>query len=90
MNAKNLTRHAQERKQQRGISDIQVELIRIFGEDHYQKGGCSLSYIPEKKLAQIRNALDKLSNVALVKDGAESGITFMHMDQRIHKTRYVA
>lgn len=90
MNTKNLTEHAQKRKQQRGFTDLQVELIRKFGEDYYQKGGCSLSFISEKKLAQLRNALDKLSNVALVKDGSERGITIMHMDHRIHKTRYVA
>jgi hypothetical protein len=45
MNARKLTEHAQRRKQQRGISDLQVELILAFGDDHYQKGGASLSYI---------------------------------------------
>ena len=82
------TRHAQARKQQRGISELMEELIRVFGEDHYQKGGCVLSYIPEKKLSQIRCALDKLSKVALIKDSTEKGITFMHMNQRIPKTSY--
>lgn len=34
MGTKNLTEHAQKRKQQRGFSDLQVELIRVFGEDY--------------------------------------------------------
>lgn len=90
MNANNLTEHAQQRKQQRGVTDVQIALINMFGENHYQKGGCSLSYIPEKKLAEIRRAVDKLCNIALVKDASERGITTMHMDRRIYKTGYVA
>lgn len=90
MSANNLTEHAQKRKQQRGITDLQIELIRAFGDDHYQKGGCSLSFISERKLTQLRNALDKLANVTLVKTPTESVVTVMHMDRRIHKTRYAA
>ena len=90
MKTNNLTEHAQDRKQQRGINDMQISLINMFGEDHYQKGGCCLAYIPEKKLIQLRKAIDKLSNVAVVKDSSERGITTMHMDRRIYKTGYVA
>jgi hypothetical protein len=90
MRSDRMTEHAQKRKQQRGISDLQVELLNIFGEDHYQKGGCSLSYIPERKLAMLRNAIDNLSNVALVKDASGRGITMMHMNRRVSKTQYVA
>lgn len=90
MRTQNLTEHAQKRKQQRGITDLQIELIRTFGDDHHQKGGCSLSFISEKTLTQLRHALDKLNNVALVKDTSESIVTVMHMDRRIHKTRYTA
>lgn len=90
MRSQSLTEHAQKRKQQRGITDLQIELIRTFGDDHYQKGGCSLSYISEKKLAQLRHALDKLNNLALVKESTERVVSVMHMDRRIHKTGYVA
>lgn len=90
MRANILTEHAQKRKQQRGFTDLQIELIRTFGEDHYQKGGCSLSFISEKKLTQLRQALDKLSNVALVKDDSERCVTIMIMDRRIHKTQHAA
>ena len=86
----NLTEHAQKRKQQRGITDLQIALIRTFGVDHYQKGGCSLSYIPEKKLIQLRNALDNLSQIALVNGVNEETVTVMHMDRRINKTAYAA
>ena len=90
MSSLNLTEHAQKRKQQRGIADLQIELIRAFGDDHYQKGGDFLSFISERKLTLLRSALDKMANVALVKAPNERGVTVMHMDRRIHKTRYVA
>lgn len=89
-NSQNLTEHAQKRKKQRGISDLQIDLIRHFGADHYQKGGCSLSYIDEKTIKQLRSAIDKLNKVAIVKTPSDSVATVMHMDRRIHKTSYVA
>jgi hypothetical protein len=90
MKFQNMTEHAQRRKQQRGITDLQIELIRTFGDDHYQKGGCSLSYVSEKTLTQLRRALDNMSNVALVKETSERVVTVMHMGRRISKTRFVA
>jgi len=57
-----LTEHARQRQQQRGISKIQIEVISLFGEDHYQKGGTCLSYVPEKMICLIRYALDELSS----------------------------
>lgn len=88
----NLTEHAQKRKQQRGISDLQIELIRAFGDDHYQKGGCTLSYISEKKIRQLRDAVDKLttSTIASVKSPDEIDVTYMHMHHRIYKTQFAA
>lgn len=86
----NLTEHAQKRRQQRGISELQIDLIRYFGADHYQKGGCSLSYIDEKTLKNLRGAIDKLDKVAMVITPTEVVVTVMHVDRRIHKTQYVA
>lgn len=85
-----LTEHAQKRKQQRGISNLQIDLIRHFGVDHYQKGGCCLSYIDEKTIKQLRCAIDKLAKVALVKTPTEYVATVMHMDRRVHTTQFVA
>lgn len=85
-----LTEHARQRQQQRGISALQLELLRNFGEYHYQKGGDCLCFIPEKKLSQLRSALEKISNVTMVKSGAGQVITVMHMDRKIHRTRCVA
>lgn len=89
-NFHNLTEHAQKRKQQRGISDLQIDLIRYFGADHYQKGGCSLCYIDEKTIKQLRWAIDNLDKVAMVKTPTEHVATVMHMDKRIHTTQSVA
>jgi hypothetical protein len=86
----NLTAHAQKRKQQRGISDLQIELIHHFGSDHYQKGGCSLSYVDERTIKQLRAAIDRLEKVAMVKTPTESVATVMHLVHRIHKTQYAA
>lgn len=85
-----MTEHARQRRQQRGISELQIELIRAFGEDFYQKGGANICFIPEKKLIQLRNALDKLSNVAMIKGDAGEVVTVMHVNQKIRHTQCVA
>ena len=90
MRSNDLTFHAQSRQQQRGISETQIELLHYFGKDHYQKGGCSLVHIPEKKLNQLRQAIDKLNNIALVKSPGERVITCMHKSRRLETTEYVA
>lgn len=33
------TRHARQRMQQRGISQMHIQLVHFFGEDRLQKGG---------------------------------------------------
>ena len=90
MAKRNLTEHARQRQQQRGISELQIELLQVFGENHYQKGGEYLCFIPEKKIALLRSALEKMSNVAMVTNGGEQVITLMHMDRRIRHTQSVA
>ena len=90
MNHKNLTQHAQMRMQQRGISQMQIELLRQFGKDYHQKGGCVWCYIPEKQLSLLRKAIDKMGNLAMVKDSEEGAITVMHVTKRVKKTNYAA
>ena len=83
-----LTQHAQMRKQQRGVSDMAIRLLSEFGTDHYQKGGCSLSYIDEKTIRQIRSALDNIQSLALVKTPKETVATVMRVDKKIRTTEY--
>ena len=90
MRSKDLTSHARARQQQRGLTETQIELLRYFGEAHYQKGGCSVVYIPEKKLIQLRQAIDKLHNKSLINSSGERVITCMHKSRRIETTEYVA
>ena len=85
-----LTEHCQKRKQQRGVNELMLDLIGYFGVDYYQKGGCSLSYIPENKINELREAINRLSNVAVVKGISNNAVTVMHMDRRMHKTQYSA
>ncbi len=84
MSRSDLTRHAKARAQQRGIGELQIELIRVFGEDFYQKGGTCVSYIPDKKRAQIRKALDRIDNVAMVKGDSGKVITLMHRNKQFN------
>jgi len=88
MTALALTHHARKRRQQRGISDLQIQLIGTFGEDHYQSGGCTLSYIPRKRLQQLREAIDRLDSVALVKTPQEAVATVMHLGRRVTHSDY--
>jgi hypothetical protein len=90
MRKANLTEHAQKRRQQRGISELQIELLDAFGLARLQKGGCTLVHIPEEKLRALRRALDGLEKLALVKSPTEQVITAMHLDRRVHATQYVA
>ena len=85
-----ITEHAQRRKQQRGISNLQIDLIRRFGDDCYQQGGCTLSFLTERRIGELRQALERISKVALVKGSAEEVVTVMRLNKRIHRTEYVA
>lgn len=84
------TSHASQRMQQRGISQLQVMLIKQFGKTQYQKGGDSLSYVPRQILADLRRAIDKLDGVVLVLGEGEKVVTAMHMGRRIRTTYYAA
>jgi len=88
MNNKSRTKHARRRMQQRAISDTQIRLIEMFGDYHYQKGGCHLANIPEKVLSELRVAVDKLSNVQAVFGESDQLITVMHETRHTHKTNY--
>ena len=50
------TQHAKKRMQQRGISELQIRLIREFGRYEYQKGGEDFAFMPEKTLVELRCA----------------------------------
>ena len=84
------TAHARARMQQRGISELQILLIKYFGVTRYQKGGCELSFVPEKTIAQLRHAIDKLLGVSVVIGEEEKVVTAMHKSRRIHTTDYAA
>lgn len=85
----NVTEHAKKRMQQRAISEIQIRLIQEFGQDQYQKGGENFAFIPEKVLAELRHAIDKLAKVRIVLGESDKVVTVMHEMRRVHKTQYV-
>lgn len=85
-----LTLHARQRLQQRAISEMQVRLIREFGQYEYQKGNSHFAFIPEKNLAELRRALDKLAGVALILGESDRVVTAEHQYRRIRRTQYAA
>lgn len=84
------TKHAQKRQSQRAISDVQIELIYHFGVDHYQTGGSTLSFIPDRTISQLRAALDRCSGVAIVKGEREKMITTMRLLQKVARTEWTS
>jgi len=84
------TRHAKERMQQRAISEMEVQLLQLFGEDHYQKGGSYVTYIHKDKYRQLREAVDRLQKKALIKSSDEVVITAMHLTEKVRITNYRA
>lgn len=90
MNRAERTRHASRRIRQRGISDMGVRLIEIFGVDRLQKGGTWLSFIPVQQLTEMRRALDRLQGVCLIKSGEDKIITALHLHRHVRATDYVA
>lgn len=85
-----LCRHARQRKAQRAVADLQIELVRLFGVDHYQKGGATLSWIPERVITQLRAALDKSSGMAIVKGEDDCIVTVLHRDRKIRTPELAA
>lgn len=85
-----ITRHAQNRMQQRAISELAIQLITLFGDDHYQKGGATLTYIPEKKARQLRSAIDRIAQLALIKGDQDKIVTVIHKHRKIHTTEYLS
>lgn len=60
------TKHASIRQQQRGISDLQVLLLEIFGEQTRAVGQAFEITISKRRRAEIVQALDKTIHKALI------------------------
>ncbi len=86
----NATAHARQRMNQRSISEMQVMLIKVFGEHVYQKGGANYAFVKTKTIADLRYALDRISKLQLVTGNEDRIITVMHENRRVHKTQYRA
>ncbi len=83
-----ITEHAQKRMQQRAINELQIKLIQNFGVYQYQKGGANYGHIPERVLADLRRAIDKIANVSVVFGDSDSVVTALHETRRVRKTQY--
>ena len=85
-----LTSHASRRMAQRAISETVVQLIEVFGESHYQKGGTEVLQIRKEVLAQLRAAVEHAGEVSVVKGEQNRVITVMHRYRRVKSTRAIA
>lgn len=85
-----MTWHAQQRSAQRGIRQIQIDLINLFGVDHLQKGGAMHCFIPDRTIAELRAALDRCPGVALVKGERDAVVTAFHQHRKINHTEWAA
>jgi hypothetical protein len=90
MSKVNVTQHVKKRMQQRAISELQIRLIREFGQYEYQKGGAQFALIPEKTISELRHALDKLPGIALILGEKDCVITALHQTRRINRTNYTS
>jgi len=90
MNTKQVTRHANKRMQQRGITDIQLQLVEMFGTGLHQTGGATYAFVPEKVLAELRHAVDRLRDVRLISGEKGQLVTVFHESRRVHKTQLAA
>lgn len=78
MNNDHRTKHAHKRMQQRGINETMIQLIEMFGEYYYQKGGSQEARVSSKTVSKLRASLDKLNGVKAVYSGSGVLITVMH------------
>ena len=62
------SRHAIKRMRQRGISDLAVQVLEVFGEPVLQKDGVELLITP-KRLAEACEYLSQRNICAVVRDG---------------------
>lgn len=87
-----LTNHAQARKQQRSISDLEIELLMLYGSDQHQGEGVILTYLDkkgferlERDIKRVYKRLEKLRHEYLINHG-ESVITVGHRFKPISRS----
>ncbi|MBZ0330999.1 DUF4258 domain-containing protein [Halomonas sp. ANAO-440] len=77
--------HAQKRLQQRGITDLEVELILMYGSEIHQGDGCVYSRIDrdafkrlERDLKRVHQKIDSLRRKFVVISDTSTVVTTGH------------
>lgn len=80
-----LTKHAEERLQQRAIPEAMLHFISLYGEEAHQKGGSHELRLPKravkalrKDLKKVLQHLDSLSNAYFIESASGEIITAGH------------
>ncbi|MCF0254469.1 MAG: hypothetical protein HUK26_09070 [Duodenibacillus sp.] len=77
--------HAASRQRQRGVSDLQLELLTRYGALSRQKGGSKLCTISGRELARLRRALDGLDGLGLVISEENTCITVERLTSSVRR-----
>ena len=86
-----MTKHGQERMQQRGIKMEALEVLDYFGMEFRQKGGFVLMQLSKKELTSLKKKVQALNRVinkmdkcyAITTDNGVC-ITTSHKNKRLH------
>lgn len=87
-----MTEHAAIRQQQRGISDLEIELILMYGRDSHHGDGCVFTKIDSKgfkklqrDLKRVCQRLERLKSEFIVHDDGRSIVTVGHKYRKINQ-----
>lgn len=86
-----MTNHAEKRQQQRSISDLEVELLLMYGREVHHGDGCVMTYLDkraykrlERDVKRVAQRLERLKNEFLVDAEGEAVVTVGHRYRHIN------
>lgn len=72
------TKHAITRQQQRGIKNIHLSILEIFGEEKKAPGGVTKVFLPKKKKKELIKALQSFANQEMILGPEGQVLTVQH------------
>ena len=69
-----ISKHASRRANQRGINAYQLILCALFGEIVRKDKSAVALMVPEKEISALRQALDRLGNLIVIKSAIYNNI----------------
>lgn len=69
-----LSKHATRRKSQRGLHDLEVDLVLFAGEIEHAPGGATRRVLTAKKVKAMHRALDRIPRGAAAVEGGDGQV----------------